>query len=81
MKEERAADTHEVAQIDVDGHAWNPNLSAPLMEALEIDLRERGFRAVEVHVLTHVVHIDLVHEEEEVARETAEGADDSACVD
>ena len=81
MTNKKAADAREVAHIDLDGHAWNPSLSEPLMQALEIDLRERGFRAVEVHVLTHVVHIDLVHEEEKDAREARERADDAASVD
>ena len=77
MTNKKAADARDVAHIDLDGHAWNPSLSEPLMHALEIDLRERGFRAVEVHVLTHVVHIDLVHEE----RDARERAHDAASVD
>ena len=80
MSRDKAAHADEVAQIDLNGHAWNPNLSEPLMQALEIDLRERGFRAVEVHVLTHVVHIDLVAEEGEVAR-GRERSNDAASVD
>ena len=81
MNRDKRAEVHEIAHIDLDGHAWSPTLSEPLMEALEIDLRERGFRAVEVHVLTHVVHIDLVHEEEQAARDARERADDAAIVD
>ena len=43
-------DIGEVAQIYLEPAAWGTGLAGPLMDELEDDLRERGYRIAELHV-------------------------------
>lgn len=40
----------QVAQLYLQPDAWGTGLAAPLLTALEADLRDRGFAATELHV-------------------------------